>query len=359
MEYVKWGILGTGGIARRKVLPALADSMTVKVVAVMDRQLSVAKDVATTFGIPFATDSVEELLKHPIKCVYIASPVYLHHEHALAASARRIHILIEKPLSLNSKEGGEIVESCQSSGVFLQVGYMMKFHSLHRKVHEILAAGDIGRPVFARARLSCWYPPIASAWRQRQDLGGGGALIDMGTHCVDLLEWLLASPVVEVFAYGDTLVHNYEVEDSATMLMKFGNGAHGVVDAFFCIPDACGSGILEIYGTAGSIRGEDTIGQQPGGRVTLWRGLAESEYDAQQNKPAGNTYRTELLLPPVDMYRAQFEYFSKCVVEGTPPAINTGGAGLHNLDFVEAAYKSCSTRAACQLPAARPLSFRS
>jgi len=173
MGYLRWGILGAGGIARRKVLPALADSMTVKVVAVMDRQLSVAKAIATTFGIPFVTESVEELLEHPIDAVYIASPVYLHHEHALAAAAQKIHILIEKPLALNSKEGGEIVESCRSSGAFLQVGYMMKFHSLHRKVCEILAAGDISRPVFGRARLSCWYPPIAGAWRQRQELGGG------------------------------------------------------------------------------------------------------------------------------------------------------------------------------------------
>src|SRR5580704_12710491 len=99
MGHLRWGILGTGGVARRKVLPALADSLTVKVVAVMGRQLSVAKDVANTFGIPFATDSVGELLEQPIDALYIASPVYLHREHALAASARKIHILIEKPLA--------------------------------------------------------------------------------------------------------------------------------------------------------------------------------------------------------------------------------------------------------------------
>jgi predicted dehydrogenase len=348
MEYLRWGILGAGGIARRKVLPALVDS-TIKVVAVMDRNRSTAKEVATTFGIPFATDSAQELLDQRIDAVYIASPVYLHHEHALSASVRRIHILLEKPLALNSKEGHEIVAACQSSGSFLQVGYMMKFHSLHRELSEILAAGDIGMPVFGRARLSCWYPPIEGSWRQQLDLGGGGALMDMGTHCIDLLEWLLGSRVVEVSAYVDTLVHSYEVEDSATMLMKFANGAHGVVDAFFCIPDACGSSLLEIYGTGGSIRGEDTIGQQPGGRVTVRRTLAKSEYDAQQNQSADNTYKTDLMLPAVNMFRAEFEYFSKCILKGSPPTINTGEAGLHLLDVVEAAYKSGSRHAVCQV----------
>ena len=315
----------------------------------MDRRRTVAEGIANRFNIPYATDSVNDLLEQNIDAVYIASPVYLHHEHALAASSRTIHILVEKPLALNSDEGTEIVESCNSSGTFLQVGYMMRFHPLHRCAREILAAGDIGKPVLCRAQLSCWYPPIGDAWRQQRNLGGGGSLIDLGTHCVDLLEWMLGSQVVEVFASTGSLMHNYEVEDSATMLLKFRNGAHGLVDAFFCIPDSSASNVLEIYGTQGSIRGEGTIGQLPGGQMTICHTLTEGGYDALQDKLPDKTRRRELVAAPVDMYLAELEYFSQCVLEGISPATNTGQDGVHLLHIIEAAYKSSSTRQAQRL----------
>ncbi|MDH7503739.1 MAG: Gfo/Idh/MocA family oxidoreductase [Verrucomicrobiota bacterium] len=94
------------------------------------------------------------------------------------------------------------------------------------------------RPVFARAQLSCWYPQIPGAWRQDPAQGGGGAVMDMGGHCIDLLE-MFFGPVSAVSCFTNRTVHNYPSEDSAVALLKFANGALGVVDTFFCMPDEC------------------------------------------------------------------------------------------------------------------------
>lgn len=97
--------------------------------------------------------------------------------------------------------------------------------------------GDLGKIVMARAQLSCWYPPIKGAWRQIPKLGGGGSFIDMGCHCMDLLEFIIGSRIKEIICMGDTLVHKYPVEDTSVALARFQNGAIGIIDSCFSIPD--------------------------------------------------------------------------------------------------------------------------
>jgi len=120
--------------------------------------------------------------------------------------------------------------------------------------------GELGKLVMGRAQLTCWYPPIKGAWRQNPELGGGGSLIDMGTHCIDLLEMLMGK-VIEVFCYKDHLVQSYPVEDTSVVLLKFESGALGIVDNHFNIPDASSENRLEIYGSKGSILARGTIRQ--------------------------------------------------------------------------------------------------
>lgn len=340
---VKWGIIGCGGIAKRRVIPALPDMKDTSFVAVMDADRATTDEVAQSIGARAYYSEADLLADPEVRAVYVATPVYLHHPQVLQAAKAGKHVLVEKPLALTAKQGEEMIRACHDAGVYLVEGYMMKYHSLNAVAREMVACGDIGKVVFARAQLSCWYPPIPGAWRQDPALGGGGALIDMATHCYDLLQFIIGSRIVEVSAFADTLTHDYPVDDSSTTLLRFENGAHGVVDAFFNVPDSAGQDRLEIYGNKGSIQAECTIGQMPGGRMVAYLSDDAKGYDPQQSKASLDVAVREVTRPPVNMYAAEFDSVSRCIESNTAPTINTGEDGLQVLRVALAAYESART----------------
>ena len=88
------------------------------------------------------------------------------------------------------------------------------------KMKKAIAEGKIGKPVSAYAQFTCWYPDIPGAWRQKKTQGGGGALVDMGVHCIDLMQYVTGSKVKQVAAFHDTLTFHYEVEDTSKVMMR-------------------------------------------------------------------------------------------------------------------------------------------
>lgn len=340
---VNWGIIGCGGIARRRVVPAVGEMRRTRFVAVMDVDGSAVDEVSRQLGAR-GCQTVSDLLDDPeVQAVYVATPVHLHHTQVVEAARRGKHVLVEKPLALTLEQAEEMVAECHKHGVYLVEGYMMKYHSLNAAARDIVAAGDIGQVVFSRAQLSCWYPPIPGAWRQDPALGGGGALMDMATHCYDLLEFVIGSQIREVFAFTDTLTHQYPVDDSSTTLLRFANGAHGVVDAFFNVPDSAGQDRLEVYGNKGSIQAEGTIGQMPTGKMFAYLSDDTRGYDPQQSKESLDVKVREIKREPVNMYAAEMDYLSSCVESGQAPTVNTGEHGLHILEVALAAYESGRT----------------
>jgi len=205
----------------------------------------------------------------------------------------------------------------------------------------------LGTLVLARAQLSCWYPPIAGAWRQNPQQGGGGSLIDMGGHCIDLLE-MFFGPIRKVSCFIGNLVHNYASEDAAVVLMEFRNGAKGIVDACFCIPDDSSKNRLELYGSSGSILAEGTIGQGEAGEMTAILPDANLDYDAQQMRREGNILRIQP--HPVNTYSAEVEAFSQAVPDGGEPPVGGAAAGLWSQKVLAACYESARTGLAVELP---------
>lgn len=340
---VNWGIIGCGGIARRRMIPALPECKASSVVAVMDVSKEATDEVAAQIGARGYYTEADLLSDPEVQAVYIATPVFFHHQQVIDAAAAGKHILIEKPIALTVTEAEEMILACHETGVYLTEGYMMKYHALHQKAREMVARGDIGPVVFARAQLSCWYPDIPGAWRQDPKLGGGGALIDMATHCYDLLQYILGSPVTEVVAFTDTLTFGYSVEDSSTTLLRFANGAHAVVDAFFNVPDAAGQDRLEIYGNKGSIQAECTIGQLPGGKMVAYLSDSAKDYDPQQSKDSLDVTVREIDFTPVNTYAAEMDYLSHCIETNSAPTLNTGEDGLRILKIARAAYQSSAS----------------
>jgi len=337
MRKLVLGVIGAGGIARRKTIPGILDAENCDLRAVMD--ITDIEGIAKEFGIPKAYHTVDALLADSeIEAVYIASPVFLHHDQVIAAAEHKKHILCEKPLGRTVTETKRLVAACRTHDVYLQEGYMMTFHGAHRKIRQIIDSGELGKIVSMRAQLSCWYPPIPGAWRQDTETGGGGALIDMATHLYDLLEYF-AGPIHRVAALTSNLVQDYKSEDASTSLLEFRCGAHATVDCFYCIPDEASRTRLEIYGSQGSIFSEGTIGQSRGGVLEGTLNLGTSGYEASQNKDLHTTF-APIPYDAVNPYTEECEYFADCVLNEKPPEINTADHGLHILRLTEAAYAS-------------------
>ena len=337
---LKIGVLGAGGIASRRTIPALRGSSVCRVVAVMDPVDPEA--IAARFRIPRAYEREEELLADPeVEAVYIASPVQHHARQIEWCALAGKDVLCEKPLCRTAAEAARAAAACRRAGVILQEGYMMKFHGAHEKVKELIDRGALGKLVYLRAQLSCWYPRIEGAWRQDPRLGGGGALIDMATHLYDLLEHF-AGPVRWVAARTGNLVQAYRSEDASTTLLEFRSGALATVDCFFSIPDEASRTRLEVYGSAGAVLSEGTIGQGSGGKLEGIFGLGEAGYEAAQRKDVAPRFR-RIPYERVDPYRAEFESFAEHVFRDEEPTWNGPRNAVRVLRIAEAAYASAAS----------------
>ena len=332
MKKVRWGVIGGSGIARRRTIPeGILPAANAALVAIMDRGAPARDGLQRQFGVPVVA-TVEQLLELPLDAVYIATPTFQHCAQALAAAAAGKHVLCEKPLGLDVGEAERIADACRAAGVKLGLGYMMRFHAAHLQIRQWLDSGRIGIPVTVRAQLACWHPPTAGHWRQVRALGGGGTLADLALHCFDLLEFLIG-PVVEVSALTAALVQRYEdpnVEDSSVVALRFANGALGVVEAHFNLPDAGVENVLEITGTQGGIRAAHTIGQGSGGELRTSFGRKAGQAAVWKSWP---------LERGPNIYRAEIEAFSRCIQRGAEPPVS-GETGVRGMRLLAACYES-------------------
>jgi len=333
---IKWGVIGSGGIAGRRTIPeGILKADNAELTTVFDIDAQVNADMAKKFGAKQAA-SISDLLDANIEAVYIATPAHLHAEQVRACAKTGKHVLCEKPLGMTVAEAEEMIEVCKQIGVKLGCAFMMRFVAQHQKALTLIKEGKLGKPTYARAQLSCWYPSIEGAWRQDPSTGGGGSLIDMGGHCIDLLE-MFFGPVVKVSCFIKNTVHDYKSEDSAVAMLFFENGALGTVDTFFCIPDNSSKNVLELYGSKGSILAKETIGQAPAGQMAAFLEQDSEEYDAQQ---ARTEAQGMIIAPePVNTYQAETEEFSQAIIDEREPVIS-GELGLRSQKLLTACYES-------------------
>lgn len=333
---IRWGVVGCGGIARRRTIPeGIVRAGNGRLAAVWDASEAATREVAAQFGARAAA-GLPELLGDDIDAVYIASPPGAHREQALACARAGKHALCEKPLGMTVEEVEGMIEAFSRAGLLLGAGFMMRFHSQHQAALRMVREGRLGKPVLGRAQLSCWYPPIEGAWRQDPKTGGGGSLMDMGGHCIDLLE-MFFGPVLRVSCFINRSVHAYRSEDSAVATLFFEGGAMGVVDAFFCVPDEASQNRLELYGSGGSILASGTIGQGERGTMVAYLRAGEAGYDARQARGEGGCIPIEP--EPANMYRAEIEEFGAAILEGREPS-NGAEAGLRSQKILAACYES-------------------
>jgi len=336
---IRWGVIGSGGIARRRTIPeGIVPASNAVLKSVFDINAEANKAVAAQFNAT-AYATMEELLKSDIDAVYIGTPANVHLEQAIACARAKKHILCEKPLGMTVSEAEKMISVCKEAGVTLGIGLMMRFLAQHQEALKIIRDGRLGKPVYGRAQLSCWYPPIPGAWRQDPASGGGGSLMDMGSHCIDLLEMFFGE-LKSVSCFINNNVHSYKSEDSAIVSLMFKNGAMATVDTYFCIPDNSSKNVLELYGSRGSVLARGTIGQGASGEMIAYLEGDDQGYNAQQQRQDGGGI---VINPkPVNTYLSEIEEFSNAILEKREPK-NNAILGLQSQIVMSACYVSAKT----------------
>lgn len=310
---MKWCIIGAGGIADRRMIPAILKDKKSKLVAVMDRVKETAEKIGQKYGVSYFTDVTEMLKNVDCDAVYIGTPVFSHYEQAMTALSFDKHVFVEKPIAMTKDDGEKLLTAFKEKGKMLTVGYMMKYHNLHEKAKEIIKNGGVGVVNNVRTQFSCWYPDIQGAWRQNKALGGGGAIMDLGVHCIELIEYLLDEEIYDVKALYLTKTFSYEVEDSAVIIFKTQSGTLGHIDVNFNIPDKASVSKLEIYGDKGYVMCEGTLAQEEKGKLSHLYS-PQDEYVATQNRTTDKP--KEYFGEDNDLYLKQLVKFRENVESG-------------------------------------------
>ena len=347
---IRWGVIGCGGIAARRTIPEFKKMVSnAEIVSVMDIDPKRAQEVAEQFDVGHCCDTEAECLAQDIDAVYIATPSDVHARQTIQAAQAGKHVLCEKPIAISVNEVDQMEAACKKAGIKFMLAWCMRQNVYNVKARELVQSGALGKPVMGRAQLTCWYPPIPGAWRQDAAISHGGALLDMGTHCLDILEWIFDSEIVEVTGMQDLLVHAYptQVEDTSTIVVRFANGAHGIVDNYFNIPDAAARNSLEIFGTKGSIIAYGTIGQDPTGNMFSILQAEETGYDADQVRD-DEVQKQEYNFEGIGLYGQMITIFSDCILEGKNPPAGLAD-GRHSVWVTDAIYASIKERKVVQV----------
>ena len=267
MRNIRWGLIGATFIARDWMISALRNTGGT-VASVLSSSADRAKEFAAMKDIPLGTTSMDELLGGDIDAVYISTTNELHVPQALAAIKAGKHVLCEKPLALDYAGAKEMVEAAEKAGVVFATNHHLRNAGTHIAMRDAIASGRIGRPLFAKVSHARYLPGFLQGWRLTNPEKGAGVILDITTHDVDTLRFLLGENPRNVLCMTQTgTLAKGNVEDGAMTLIEFESGlvAH-THDAFTTKYASTG---LEIHGTEGSLIGTDCMTQDPIGEVLL------------------------------------------------------------------------------------------
>lgn len=329
------GILGAGGIAALSHLPEIAEVDGMRATHLCGRRESRLRLLCERFAVPrYSTNWTEFLADDELDAVIVALPHPLHADAGLAVLERGLHLFMQKPLCTSLEEANQLVlasEAHPEQVVYCRPSFDQTVYEMRRQ----LAAGAVGKVSGALARYShggpeIYYAEVADAFeepRVEDDLwffdaetSGGGALIDMGVYSIANLVALLGK-VDFVTARMTTVDKPTALEDTATLILEFANGALGTAETGWC--DPARSSFLRVHGAAGKLvlRGDD---------IDLIR---PSSYEREWAAPLID----EIVPAPVVN---QHEEWLRCIERGAQPQISNLWTARHITEIMLAAVKS-------------------
>jgi 1,5-anhydro-D-fructose reductase (1,5-anhydro-D-mannitol-forming) len=290
MKKIRWGLVGATTIARDWMIPAMRQTGG-EVVSILSSDAERGRAFAEKNGLRTHTTDLAQLLDGDIDAVYISTTNELHAQQALAALAAGKHVLCEKPLATSMQDAAAMLDAAQRSGRVFATNHHLRNAGTHRAMQKAIADGAIGRPLFARVFHARYLPENLQGWRLNRPEAGAGVVLDITTHDIDTLRFLLNDePRSVVCMTQQGGLGQGEVEDGAMAIFEFGSGLIAQVhDAFTSKYASTG---LEVHGTEGSLIGVDVMTQEPIGTVTLRNASGSRELEVDR----GNLYERGLTL---------------------------------------------------------------
>jgi predicted dehydrogenase len=320
---IRFGILGFGLHAVKRVMPGFALAKNCRVTALSRRDIGKARESARRFNIPLAFDSAEELCRSSeVDAVFVTTPNACHLTDVLLAINCGKPVLCEKPMAVNASECRRMVEAAREARLLLGVAQVFRFENGTARLRERIAAGQIGRPIFARSEFSFQaaggHP---RTWLYDPAMAGGGPIADVGVHCVDALRYILQDEVLRVSARG---MHDHEsgkLEAAAALILEFSRGTLASVLVSYR------SGYrtpIEFVGENGVLHADDALNVEHAITLELRRDGAIVDSETVSNQGA---------------YARQVDAFA-AAVEGKAEFPVPGEEGWQNQEILDTAYRS-------------------
>lgn len=321
MHKIRWAVIGTSDFALDWIAPGIQSGRNSILAAIVSRDPKRAASAAKRLAAPLHYTSIAEIDRGQVDGVFIVTPNSQHAPLAIAAAQRGLHVLVEKPMAPTVKECQAMMTAARQRNVTLAVAHCMQWAPPLVKARQVLQSGAIGAPISASFKMS-FDAPQSGAWRQDDPVeAGGGPLYDVGVHSIDAAQQIMG-PVARVSAFLTHLIHQYNAEDTTTLLLNFTSGAHGCVQANF----NCHQNAFEIQGSAGYLWSNQWLGREFAGELFLQRGEQTTRFE----------------LPVCNVYIPQIEHVSEAILSGTQPVISAE-RGMHNVAVIEVAIASART----------------
>jgi UDP-N-acetyl-2-amino-2-deoxyglucuronate dehydrogenase len=333
---IGFALVGTGmaGLAHAREMRFVRGG---HVVAACSRSEARVRAFAQEFDIARWYTDYREVLKDPeVDVVCVLVPTGLHAEIAVAASQAGKHVLVEKPLETTLEKADELLRVCRQNGTKLGVIFQMRFGTVATRIKTAIESGALGRIFLADAfdkasRTPAYY--ASADWRGTKQWEGGGCLMTQSIHVVDLLQYLVG-PVRSVVGRVATSVHSIEVEDTATALVIFQNGAMGVIESTSSIKPALKSR-LEIHGENGTIVANPQYDQ-----ILFWNVGGVTAEDVESTITLGDT--DDPWAYPQVRHRIQLQDMVDAIREDRDPVLS-GEDARASLAINMAIYESSRT----------------
>ncbi len=340
MTRLRLGVLGTGFINETYHLPALRELPEVEVAAVFGKTESKTSDFARNWGIPkyyFGEGGLDSICKDSsLDAIDVGLPNFLHLEAVTRAAENHKAIICEKPLGRTAQEAGKMLDAAKRAGVIHCYAENQVFMPKARYVKDLIKAGAIGKVTSVRSREAHSGPH--SMWFKTKDLAGGGVLLDMGCHTIELARQIIQKRPRDVCAWTATLSHKIDVEDNCLVLVRYDGNELGQSEASWSAKGGLDVR-FEIFGTEGTIFVDMT--RETGLRV-FTTGLRGGAVVEKADSTSG------WLFPSLGEHEAygfveELRHFSHCILHDKMPSETFQDGYVVNC-LVDAAYESVSAR---------------
>jgi predicted dehydrogenase len=307
-----------------------------EVVAVYSRSLEKAQAFAGKHGIKSAYDDIQSLLlQAECDVVDICLPNFLHYDMCLAAANAGKHIIIEKPLCLSLEQADEMIAVCKYKGRLLMYAEELCFAPKYERVRAIVESGAVG-DIYELRQCEKHSGPH-SRWFYQSETAGGGVMMDMGCHSIEVIRWLYDKPAIQsVTAELGTFVHGdrTDLEDHALVTIRFEGDRLGFIETSWAKPGGMDDS-LDIQGSAGTCHG-DMMAQSS---LFTYSDVGYG-YSVEKGTTKGYSYTIAEEYYNYGMPQ-EMQHFTDCVLEDREP-MEDGADGRVGLEVIYAAYRSAA-----------------